>query len=34
MAGVKRKYQGKGIDLLMIIEIVNTLIEKAFTYAE
>ena len=34
MAGVKRKYQGKGIDLLMIIEIVNTLIEKGFTYAE
>ncbi len=34
MAGVKRKYQGKGIDLLMVVEIVKTAIEKGFKYAE
>ncbi|MCP5104215.1 MAG: hypothetical protein GY950_12585 [bacterium] len=34
MAGVKKKYQGKGIDLLMVIEIVKTALERGFNFAE
>lgn len=34
MAGVKKKYQGKGVDLLMVIEIVKTGLKKGFKFAE
>ncbi len=34
MAGVKKKYQGKGVDLLMVIEIVKTAVERGYKYAE
>ncbi len=34
MAAVKKEYQGKGIDLLMVIEIVKTALEKGFKFAE
>lgn len=34
MAGVKKKYQGKGVDLLMVIEIVKTGLAKGFKFAE
>ncbi|MCP4153919.1 MAG: hypothetical protein GY757_39700 [bacterium] len=34
MAAVKKEYQGKGIDLLMVIEIVKIAMEKGFICAE
>ncbi len=34
LAGVKKKYQGKGIDLLMVVEIVKMAMEKGFRCAE
>lgn len=34
MAGVKKKYQGRGVDLLMVIEIVKTALKMGFKNAE
>jgi ribosomal protein S18 acetylase RimI-like enzyme len=34
MAGVNKKYQGKGVDLLMVIEIVKMALEQGFNAAE
>jgi ribosomal protein S18 acetylase RimI-like enzyme len=34
LAGIKKKYQGKGIDLMLVIEIVKMALEKGFNYAE
>jgi len=34
LAGIKEKYRGKGVDLLMVVEIVKTVFEKGFKYTE
>jgi len=34
LAGIKKKYRGIGVDLLMVIEIVKTAMKKGFKYAE
>jgi ribosomal protein S18 acetylase RimI-like enzyme len=34
MAGISQKYQGKGVDLLMVIEIVQMALEQGFNAAE
>ncbi len=34
LAGVKPSYRGQGVDLLMVIDIVKTALEKGFQYAE
>jgi hypothetical protein len=34
LAGVKREYQGKGVDLLLMLSITQSAIEKGFTYTE
>jgi len=34
LAGIKNKYRGIGVDLLMVIEIIKTAMKKGFKYAE
>lgn len=34
LAGIRKKYRGLGVDLLMVIEIVKTAMKKGFEYAE
>lgn len=34
LAGVKREFRGKGVDLVMIVEIVKTAMKMGFKYAE
>ncbi len=34
LAGIKEKYRGKGVDLLMVVEIVKTVFEKGFKFTE
>ncbi|HRP01291.1 MAG TPA: hypothetical protein PLE30_01470 [Candidatus Kapabacteria bacterium] len=34
LAGVKKEYQGKGVDLIMVVEIVKSAMELGFQYAE
>lgn len=34
LAGIRKKYRGIGVDLLMVIEIVKTAMKKGFEYAE
>lgn len=34
LAGVKKEYQGKGVDLIMVVEIVKTAMQMGFKYAE
>ncbi|MCX8011442.1 MAG: N-acetyltransferase, partial [Ignavibacteria bacterium] len=34
LAGVKKKYRGLGVDLLMAVEIVKTAVEEKFKFAE
>jgi len=34
LAGVRKDYQGKGVDLIMVVEIVKTAMEFGFKYAE
>ncbi|MGE5340797.1 MAG: N-acetyltransferase [Candidatus Omnitrophota bacterium] len=34
LAGVKKKYRGAGIDLIMVLDIVQTALSKGFTYSE
>ncbi len=34
LAGVRKKYRGTGVDLMMVIEIVKSAMEKGYIYAE
>jgi len=34
LAGIRKKYRGLGVDLLMVIEIIKTAMKKGFKYAE
>ncbi len=34
LAGIKQKYRGQGIDLLMVLDVGKTVLEKGFKYAE
>jgi hypothetical protein len=34
LAGVKQKYRGQGVDLLMVLDVGQTVLEKGFKYAE
>lgn len=34
LAGIKEKYRGKGVDLLMVVEIVKTVFEKGYKFTE
>jgi len=34
LAGIKKKYRGTGVDLMMVIEIVKSALEKGFVFAE
>ncbi len=34
LAGVKKKYRGQGVDLMMVVEIVKTIMKKGFQYTE
>jgi ribosomal protein S18 acetylase RimI-like enzyme len=34
LAGVKKKYRGQGVDLMMVVEIVKTIMAKGFRYTE
>ncbi len=34
LAGVKKEYQGKGVDLIMVVEIVQTAMKMGFQFAE
>jgi hypothetical protein len=33
-SSIKKKYQGKGVELLMVIEIVKTGLKRGFNFAE
>lgn len=34
LAGIKEKYRGKGVDLMMVVEIVKTVFEKGYKFTE
>ena len=34
LAGIKEKYRGKGVDLLMVVELLKTILDKGFKYTE
>lgn len=34
LAGVKKKYRGQGVDLIMVVEIIKTIMSKGFQYTE
>jgi hypothetical protein len=34
LAGVKKKYRGQGVDLLMVLDVSQTVLDKGFKYAE